>query len=130
MTNSSATKALLPTAISAFIDSTVSQIWLPQEACTLFEKAFNLTWNSDAQLYLVSDSQHRNLLTENANVTFTLSNFKDKVNVTLPYSAFDLVAQYPLVSNDTRYFPLKRANVSSQYTLGRTFLQEAYVPEA
>ncbi|TVY48456.1 Candidapepsin-8 [Lachnellula cervina] len=127
MTNSSATKALLPTAISAFIDSTVSQIWLPQEACTLFEKAFNLTWNSDAQLYLVSDSQHQNLLTENANVTFTLSNFKDKVNVTLPYSAFDLVAQYPLVSNDTRYFPLKRANISSQYTLGRTFLQEAYV---
>ncbi|TVY15280.1 Candidapepsin-8 [Lachnellula arida] len=127
MTNSSATKSLLPTAISAFIDSTISQIWLPQEACILFESAFNLTWNSAAQLYLVSDSQHQNLLTENANVTFTLSNFQDKVNITLPYSAFDLIAQYPLVSNDTRYFPLKRANSSSQYTLGRTFLQEAYV---
>ncbi|TVY32123.1 Candidapepsin [Lachnellula occidentalis] len=127
MTNSSATMPLLPTSISAFIDSTVSHIWLPQEACTLFESAFNLTWNSAAQLYLVSDSQHQNLLNENANVTFTLSNFQDKVNITLPYSAFDLTAQYPLVANDTRYFPLKRANISSQYTLGRTFLQEAYV---
>ncbi|TVY38218.1 Candidapepsin [Lachnellula subtilissima] len=127
MTNSLATTSLLPTSISAFIDSTVSHIWLPQEACTLFESAFNLTWNSAAQLYLVSDSQHQNLLTENANVTFTLSNFQDKIDITLPYSAFDLIAQYPIVSNDTRYFPLKRANTSSQYTLGRTFLQEAYL---
>ena len=125
MSDSSAITSLLPTSISAFIDSTVSHIWLPKEACTLFESAFNLTWNSAAQLYLVSDSQHQSLLTQNANVTFTLSNFQDKINITLPYSAFDLTAQYPLVSNATRYFPLKRANTSSQYTLGRTFLQEA-----
>jgi hypothetical protein len=126
-TNASASLSLLPTATSAFIDSTVAQIWLPTAACILFESAFNLTWNDDAQLYLVTDSQHQRLLTENANITFTLSNFQDKVNITLPYSAFDLTAQYPLVNNDTRYFPLKRASSVSQYTLGRTFLQEAYV---
>lgn len=124
-TNASASLSLLPRAASAFIDSTVSQIWLPTEACTLFESAFNLTWDNDAQLYLVTDSQHQKLLSENANITFTLSNFQEKVNITLPYSAFDLTAQYPLVNNDTRYFPLKRATSASQYTLGRTFLQEA-----
>jgi hypothetical protein len=29
------------------------------------------------------------------------------------------------VSNQTRYFPLQRAANDTQYTLGRTFLQEA-----
>lgn len=48
-------------------------------------------------------------------------------NVTLPYAAFDLTAEYPLVSNSSRYFPLQRAANDTQYTLGRTFLQEAYL---
>jgi len=43
----------------------------------------------------------------------------------LPYAAFDLVADYPLVIDSSRYFPLMRAANESQYTLGRTFLQEA-----
>ncbi|RAL66809.1 hypothetical protein DID88_007592 [Monilinia fructigena] len=49
------------------------------------------------------------------------------VNITLPYAAFDWWAEYPLVQNATRYFPLKRASDSSQITLGRVFLQEAYL---
>ena len=32
-----------------------------------------------------------------------------------------------MAPNPTRYFPLARATNSSQYTLGRTFFQEAYV---
>ena len=32
-----------------------------------------------------------------------------------------------MAANSTRYFPLARATNSSQYTLGRTFFQEAYV---
>jgi hypothetical protein len=49
------------------------------------------------------------------------------VDIVLPYAAFDLEASYPLVRHPTRYFPLKRAANDSQYTLGRAFLQEAYV---
>ena len=49
------------------------------------------------------------------------------MDITFPYSAFQLTAAYPLVDTDTKYFPLKRADNESQYTLGRTFFQEAYV---
>jgi len=120
--------SLLPSSIPAFLDSTVSCIYLPVSACTLFETAFGLTWNNTSQLYLLSDAQHENLLTLNPNITFTLGNLTaaTTVDITLPYSAFDLTASSPL-ANDTKYFPLKRANDSSQYTLGRTFFQEAYV---
>ncbi|KAF4631862.1 hypothetical protein G7Y89_g6267 [Cudoniella acicularis] len=127
MTTSSTTTSLLPRTISAFIGSTVPQIWLPVEACTLFENAFNITWDNTTELYLVTDDQHQNLLSQNPTVTFTLSNFGNTVNITLPYSAFDLTVSQPIVTTSTRYFPLKRANTTSQYTLGRTFLQEAYI---
>jgi hypothetical protein len=37
--------SLLPQGILTFIDSTVPEIWLPVEACTIFETAFGLTYD-------------------------------------------------------------------------------------
>ncbi|KAG5655355.1 hypothetical protein KAF25_006858, partial [Fusarium avenaceum] len=81
-------------------------------------------------LYLVNESHHDQLLASNAEVSFRLSDVLEggsTVTITLPYQAFDLKAEYPLVENISYYFPLRRAMNESQYTLGRTFLQEAYL---
>lgn len=122
---------LLPHSIAAFVDSTIPWIYLPVEACKKFEEAFGITWNERMQGYPVNDSLHEKLTTQNASVIFRLSNSTSGsgplVDITLPYAAFDLTMEYPLVRNTTRYFPLARAANESQYTLGRTFLQEAYV---
>ncbi|KAL9622007.1 MAG: hypothetical protein Q9160_003669 [Pyrenula sp. 1 TL-2023] len=121
---------LLPAPIYAFIDSTLPYLYLPQEACTNFEQTFGLQWNSTSQLYFIDDQQHELLLARNPQVTFTLSQdltSSTAVKIVLPYAAFDLTATYPLVSKPTRYFPLRRAANDTQYTLGRTFLQEAYL---
>lgn len=129
MADSTTTISLLPTSIPAFVDSSQPSIWLPIEACALFEKAFNLTWNEEKELYLLTGTQHSALLAQNPNVTFTLGNLTagSNVNITLPYAAFDLNVSFPIVENSTSYFPLKRAANDTQYTLGRTFFQEAYV---
>jgi hypothetical protein len=121
--------SLLPSPIMAFLDSTVPYIYLPLSACTLFENAFGIIWNDTAELYFVNTTQHVLLQTQNPSVTFTLgSNYTStKVNITLPYAAFDLTASYPLVNGTQRYFPLQRAVSDVQYTLGRAFFQEAYV---
>jgi aspartyl protease len=119
---------LLSNSIDIFIDSTDPNLWLPNEAVDAFEKAFGLKADSASGLYLVNDTHHQDLLKTNAEVTFTLSDVKaggDTVAITLPYRAFDLTASAPLVSTNSSYFPLKRANSSAQYTLGRVFLQEA-----
>ncbi|KAL8946002.1 MAG: hypothetical protein Q9222_007543 [Ikaeria aurantiellina] len=122
---------LLPSPISAFVDSTIPYIYLPVEACRNFESAFGFIWNDTVQAYLVNDTLHDTLQSENASVRFTLGNSTSQasglVDITLPYAAFDLIAESPLVANSTRYFPLVRATNESQYTLGRTFLQEAYL---
>lgn len=123
---------LLPEPIYAYIDSTIPQIWLPIGACEQFESEFGLVYNEERNLYLVNDTLHESLLQRDANVTFSLGTSLSggpTVQVTLPYAAFDLTAQPPYqgLTNSTRYFPLQRAQNDTQYTLGRTFLQEAYL---
>lgn len=121
---------LLPTGIMASVDSTFPEIWLPIEACQAFERAFGLTFDETTELYLVNSSLRSQLQDQNASVTFTLgatANGGPTTNITLPYDSFDLLVTPPTpnVDNSSRYFPLRRAANESQYTLGRTFLQEA-----
>jgi hypothetical protein len=123
-----ASHSLLPQGIFTFIDSTVPTIWLPLAACQQFEKVFGLTWDEATELYLVNDTLHTILLNNNATFTFSLENSATGgpvLNITLPYASFDLSVSWPIVANTTRYFPIQRAANDTQYTLGRTFLQEA-----
>lgn len=123
-------QSLLPNGILAFIDSTVSQMWLPIESCNAFEAAFGLTYDNATQLYFVNDTQHIALQQQAASLTFTLAPTLTNptgVNIVFPYSAFDLQVSYPIVNGSQRYFPLRRADNDTQYTLGRVFLQETYL---
>ena len=123
-------KTLHSVPFEVFIDSTIPQLWLPEELCSKFEDAFGLSWNSTVGGYLINYTHHETLQQENANVIFHLGsdeNGETSVDITLPYSAFDLELGFPFVSTKQYYFPLHRAANETQYVLGRTFLQEAYV---
>ena len=126
-------KSLVPTPFLSLLDAGVSHLWLPKDACQAFETAFNLTYNDTLGLYPINDTLHQVLLAQNPSITFTLGNdlspSNSTVDITLPYASFDLLltTDYPGISQPTRYFPLRRAANASQYTLGRTFFQEAYV---
>lgn len=122
------TITLMPGSLPMSIDSTIPFIYLPIPICTIFESTFGLQWDSVSKLYTINETAHNALQNLNPNITFALENSASQtVNVTLPYSAFDLTATFPTVANDTNYFPLRRAANDSQYTLGRVFLQEAYL---
>ena len=130
--NGTAPLSLLPSPILSFIDSGVSQIWLPLEACNVFESAFGLQYNPFMDLYLVNETNHAALIAQNLSITFTIaSDLSDatKASIVLPYAAFDLTltTDYPGNNRTTHYFPIRRAANETQYTLGRTFLQEAYI---
>lgn len=78
----------------------------------------------------MNTTQFTTLSAANPSVRFTLASTitgGSRVDITLPFRAFGLKAAYPFVLNSTYYFPLKRSANSTQYTLGRTFLQEAYL---
>jgi hypothetical protein len=117
--------------VNVLIDSTVPHLWLPRVVCDAFEDAFGLTYDPFTDLYIFNDSaKHSQLLQDKPSVVIALGNDNDPsrlTQITLPFAAFDLEASYPIYPNTTSYFPIRRAANDSQYTLGRAFLQEAYV---
>ncbi|KAL8917234.1 MAG: hypothetical protein Q9208_008073 [Pyrenodesmia sp. 3 TL-2023] len=128
--NGGSPQQLLPSPHLTFIDSTVSEIYLPIKVCQSFERVFNLVWNETYGLYLVSDDLHQRLLARNTTFTFGISNSKNggpTVDITLPYSSFDLTYKYSFDLPALRYFPILRAMNDTQNTLGRSFLQETYL---
>ena len=121
-------KPLLTKGIFAPIDSTVPEIWLPLDVCKSFEDALGLTYDPIRNRYLVNSTQHDDLRKQNANVTFEIGSAigsADSIRIVLPYNSFDLEIGYPLVVNSSKYFPLRRAADETQFTLGRTLLQES-----
>ncbi|KAH8885282.1 acid protease [Thozetella sp. PMI_491] len=123
--------SLLDSPINIYIDSTDPFLWLPESACKHFESVFGLTLDNSTGMYLLSDTHHSELQASGAEVAFHLSDVLSggaSMTIILPYAAFDLQAGPPLLGNSSSYyFPLKRAANESQFTLGRTFLQEAYL---
>ena len=116
--------------IFSLIDSSVPDIWLPLDVCGVFEQAFGLSYDPRTDLYLVNDTTHNRLQNLNPLITLKLANVKyggSFIDINLPYAAFDLQVRSPIYPNPTNYFPLRRASNASQYTLGRMFLQEAYL---
>ncbi|KAF2689795.1 acid protease [Lentithecium fluviatile CBS 122367] len=112
------------------IDPTVPHLWLPASTCDRIATAFKLHYDNTTDLYLVNDTIHAELQLWNPTITIGLGATADptqRVNVVLPYGAFDLQASHPIYPNATNYFPIRRGYNESMYTLGRTFLQEAYV---
>ncbi|KAF2745803.1 acid protease [Sporormia fimetaria CBS 119925] len=123
--------SLSSTGHFSLIDTTVPHLWLPPDICDNFADAFGLTYDVLTDLYLVNTTIHTELLTLNPSISLKLTNSltdtTNSTNIVLPYSAFDLQASYPYYTTPTNYFPIRRAANESQYTLGRTLLQEAYL---
>lgn len=93
----------------------------------MFENELGLVWDSSTNLYPVDEGLHQHLLGVNPTFKFVIGNNESSsqaVDIIMPYASFDLVAKPPLLPNTTMLFPLRRAQNETQYTLGRTFLQE------
>ncbi|KAL8785603.1 MAG: hypothetical protein Q9213_003257 [Squamulea squamosa] len=124
------TQSLLPSPHLTFIDSTDPYIYLPTDACESFERIYGLTWNESYAMYIVSDELHRDLLMRNPTFKFELGQLETggpTVKIQLPYASLDLKYRADFDAAPIRYFPIQRADNDTQFTLGRTFLQEAYI---
>lgn len=120
---------LLSDSVSAFVDTTVSDLWLPLTVCQQFEDVLGIIWNSTDKLYYLNSSQAGILTNSNPVVTFTLSDpaSQQSMNFVIPYQAFAQNATWPRYSdypNSIPYFPLRRAANQSQITIGRVLFQE------
>ncbi|EKD17431.1 uncharacterized protein L3040_005033 [Drepanopeziza brunnea f. sp. 'multigermtubi'] len=126
--------------VSAVFDSSTPFLWLPPSVCERFATALGLSYNTSLNLYTFDDnpSQHDVLAASQLSFTFTFADMlsaPSTVDITLPYDAFDLQLKYPAIPGTgfgdpdatKYYFPLRQAENEAQYTIGRAFLQEAYL---
>jgi hypothetical protein len=121
--------SILQDEIYVNLDFTMPYLWLPQDTCDRIASYFELKHDAETGLYLVEDDAHDELVVRNPILTFEFGdsfNLAKRVNIAIPYAAFYLQASWPMYNSTKNYFPIKRAN-ESQYTLGRAFMQEAYV---
>jgi len=114
----------------ANIDSTLPYLVLPEKICDNFQEKFQLTYDDNRDLYTVNSSSHAANIQQNATVTFKIGvsarDSDEFANIELPYAAFDQQIGTRTGENMTNYFPIKKSK-DGVYTLGRTFLQEAYI---
>ncbi|KAI1491466.1 aspartic peptidase domain-containing protein [Biscogniauxia mediterranea] len=134
-------------SVTALIDSSTPYLWLPTTICDRFAASLNLTWDESFGLYVFSNTENLENYQSSPDLsfTFTLSsadnhdNFGQPldvpgiVNITISSQAFVQNLRYPFKnlipyrSPAVPYFPLTRADNSSQIIIGRSFLQEAYM---
>lgn len=112
------------------IDSSTSYLWLPTDVCDAFTKAFGLIERTDSEFFLVHATTQKQLMQMNPTITFTIGHgatSSDSLSFRFPYSAFNQYVGAPYYGFNVSYFPIRRAANESQYVLGRSFLQEAYL---
>lgn len=113
--------------ISALVDSSTPYMILPLEICQTFEKSLGLSWDDNAGLYLINQTEYERLKSGNGNITMNIGSNGRSTALRLPVGSLILHAGIPLIAKPSRFFALKRANDSTPYTLGRVFLQNAYI---
>ncbi|EZF78661.1 hypothetical protein H105_00375 [Trichophyton soudanense CBS 452.61] len=121
------------------IDSSTPFLWFPEQICDSLAGKLGLSYNNTLDLYTYGPniSTYDAIAGSNVSFTFTLSDLPDSsksVNITLPFAAFDHKLTYPYPGLDQnqsseglRYFPLRRTTDPKKLTIGRVFLQEAYL---
>lgn len=125
-------------AFTATIDSSTPFLWFPESVCDMFASALNLTYDTNLQLYVYpANMSSKSLLLWGLEFTFFLANLPNSTatsDVTISFNAFNLQLSYPFpglnavsTSPSVDYFPLRRANSTTQFTIGRAFLQETYL---
>jgi hypothetical protein len=98
--------------------------------CDALEDFLGLTYDNATGLYLVNATSRERLVSLSPEFTFILATDAltgVTMNIVLPYAAFDQQIGVPISETPISYFPIRRAANESQFVLGRTFLQEAYL---
>lgn len=123
------TTTFLSKSIYPLISSSVPHMWLPEEVCSVFATQLGLHYDNQTNFYTVNQTAYETLQQLNQTFIFRFKTDKsESLDISIPWKTFDLEYVPDGSSSSTRYFPIRRAiDPPDQYTLGRAFLQEAYI---
>jgi hypothetical protein len=119
----------------ATADSTRPYIYLPEDGYDQVLRYLNLVSDPLSGYVLVTEQQKRSLEARQTSLRFHLTEHSDTmqppppaVQVVLPTSSLIMQLGFPYVASTSWYLPIMKGNSSvSNFVLGRTFLQDAYL---
>ena len=119
-------------SIRVLIEATIPYLYLPGSTCDAIAAQLPVTFHSDYGLYFwnTTDPKYTRIVTSPAYLSFTFRlNQSNSQNMTIkvPFGLLNLTLQAPLINTPTQYFPCRPLTDSGSYTLGRAFLQAAFV---
>ncbi|KUJ23119.1 uncharacterized protein LY89DRAFT_693389 [Mollisia scopiformis] len=119
-------------SIPVLIEATIPYLYLPGSTCDAIAAQLPVTFNSDYDLYFwnITAPNYTRIVTSPAYLSFTFRlNQSNSQNMTIkvPFSLLNLTLQAPLINTPTQYFPCRPLTDAGSYTLGRAFLQAAFV---
>lgn len=108
-------------------------LYLPQSTCHAIAAELPVTFNDSLGLYFwdTKNDSYANITSSAAYLSFTFEkDMTEDSNTTIrvPFALLNLTLEAPLVQQPTPYFPCYPSD--SSYTLGRAFLQAAFVGES
>ncbi|KAI0834333.1 acid protease [Hypoxylon sp. FL0890] len=112
------------------IDGCSPYLSLPKSTCDAVAKNLPVTYNEGLGLYYwnTNDSKYTQIVNSASALEFVFagSSNTQNVSISVPFRHLNLTLTAPLVDNPTQYFPCYTGPGNS-YTLGRAFLQDAFV---
>lgn len=119
-------------SIDVYPDPGVPYLYLPKDTCDALAAELPVTYSSDFNLYLwnTDDDAYRKIISSPHYIAFTFSSDGFETTINVPMTLMNLTLSYPLVSEDTQYFPCSPWTLNSApYHLGRAFLQGAFLAQ-
>ncbi|KAI0171927.1 acid protease [Hypoxylon sp. FL1284] len=116
--------------VQVSVDGCSPYLTLPKSTCDAIAKQLPVTYNEKLGLYFwnTDDSKYTQIVSSPSVLEFIFyrgSNTKT-VTISVPFQHLNLTLDAPLVDQKTQYFPCY-TGPSKSFTLGRAFLQDAFV---
>ncbi|KAH8659918.1 aspartic peptidase domain-containing protein [Xylariales sp. PMI_506] len=109
------------------VDGCSPYLTLPSSTCQAIAQHLPVTYSANLGLWLwnTNDPQYSTIVNSASALSFVFEDTAGEVTISVPFRHLNLTLESPLVETPQPYFPCYDG-VSSDYTLGRAFLQDAF----
>lgn len=105
---------------------------LPNSTCAAIMKDLPVTYNAKYGLYFwnVDAPQYTRIINSPTYLSFTFrasESITANLTINVPFRLLDMTLEAPLIKEPTTYFPCQPPQRGNQHSLGRAFLQAAFI---
>ena len=120
-------------SIPVLMNAGAPYLSLPNSTCASITRDLPVTYQAKYGLYFwdTTDPRYMKIVTSPSFLSFTFrasgSSPSTNLTINVPFSLLNLTLDEPLISTPTPYFPCQPPQLGDEFSLGRAFLQAAFI---